>query len=103
MWLRKTKPPPRRRVRLRQGDPPDIATFVIDPGYRIVNAWRLRWDAPREIAYSSTFVIDKSDIVRLAKVSDSHAGRPSSGEVLKSMKEIKGRTDGSCRARARNG
>jgi len=33
--------------------------FVLDPDYTMVNAYGLRWDAPQETAYPSTFVLDK--------------------------------------------
>ncbi|MEM9702941.1 MAG: peroxiredoxin family protein, partial [Planctomycetota bacterium] len=35
-------------------DLPDGFTFLMDPGYTFANAYKLRWDAPRETAYPST-------------------------------------------------
>jgi len=50
--------------------------------------WNLRWEAPQETAYPSTFVIDKEGKIRFAKVSKSHGGRTKSGEILKVVEEL---------------
>ncbi len=63
-------------------------TFLTDPGYRFTGAYRLRWDAPRETAYPSTFVIDNKGTVRFARVSRTHAGRVSAAEVLDVLTRI---------------
>ncbi len=70
-----------------QGHPalPDHFHFVMDPDYKFTNAYRLRWDAPRETAYPSTFVIDRERKVRFAKVSKTHGGRTTADEVLKAL------------------
>ena len=47
--------------------------------------WVFVWDAPRETAYPSTFVIDQGGVIRFAKVSKSHGGRAATGEVLKAL------------------
>jgi hypothetical protein len=57
----------------------------MDPDYKFTNAYRLRWDAPRETAYPSTFVIDRERKVRFAKVSKTHGGRATASEVLKAL------------------
>ena len=49
--------------------------YVMDPDYAMVNAYALRWDAPRATAYASTFVLDKSRVVRFSKVSHTHGDR----------------------------
>lgn len=59
--------------------------FVVDPDYAFVNAYGLRWDAPNETAYPSTFVIDADGKIVFAKVSDGHGGRSSADEVLKAL------------------
>ncbi|MGE4003373.1 MAG: peroxiredoxin family protein, partial [Planctomycetaceae bacterium] len=64
---------------------PEGFQLLIDPGYSFTNAWNLRWDAPKETAYPSTFVIDKDLKVKMAKVSDSHGGRTAPADVLKSL------------------
>lgn len=56
--------------------------LVLDPGYELATAWGLRWDAPRETAYPSTFVLDPSGVVIFAKVVKSHGGRTMSKEVI---------------------
>ena len=65
---------------------PSNFSFVLDPGYAFTNAWHLRWDAAGETAYPSSFVIDKSGIVRYAKVSRSHGGRASPAEIVNAVK-----------------
>ena len=62
---------------------PERFYFVIDPDYTFTNAYGLRWDAPKETAYPSTFVIDKDNVVRFANTSKTHGGRSSAAEVLK--------------------
>jgi peroxiredoxin len=60
--------------------------YVLDPDYTMVNAYNLRWDAPQETAYPSTFVLDGKGIVRSAKISKSHGGRTKAAEVLEEVK-----------------
>jgi thioredoxin-dependent peroxiredoxin len=62
--------------------------LVIDPDYTFTEAYGLRWDAPRETAYPSTFVIDRQGIVRFASVSKTHGGRVGAKEVLKALAEL---------------
>ena len=56
--------------------------FVIDPDYTFVNRYGLRWNAPNETAYPSTFVIDKGGKIVFAKISQSHGGRATASEIL---------------------
>lgn len=56
--------------------------MVVDPDYALTNAYRLRWDAPRETAYPSTFVIGSDGKVLWGKVSRTHGGRTTVAEVL---------------------
>lgn len=67
---------------------PDGFYFALDPNYSMVNKYGLRWDAPKETAYPSTFVIDKAGKVRFAKVSDSHGGRADVEEVVAILKNL---------------
>ena len=60
--------------------------YVLDPDYAMVNAYALRWDAPRETAYPSTFVLDAKGIIHSATVSKSHGGRATAADVLKQIK-----------------
>jgi peroxiredoxin len=56
--------------------------FVTDPGLKTVEAFHLRWDAPNETAYPSTFVVDKMGVVRYAKISKSHGDRAPFADVM---------------------
>lgn len=56
--------------------------FVLDPNYVLTERYNVRWNAPQETAYPSTFVIDRSGVVRYALVSRTHAGRSTSDVVL---------------------
>ena len=63
-------------------DLPENFTFLLDPGYAFTDAYRLRWDAPRETAYPSTFVLAPDRTVTYATVSKTHGGRPDAAEVV---------------------
>ena len=63
--------------------------YVLDPDYTMVNAYGLRWDAPRETAYPSTFVLDKEGVIRFAKISHSHGDRTQAAEVLQVLQSVK--------------
>lgn len=67
---------------LKDSQLPEPFSLLIDPGYTFTNAYHLRWDAPKETAYPSTFVIDTDGIVRMATVSKSHGGRADVADVL---------------------
>jgi thioredoxin-dependent peroxiredoxin len=76
-----------RAAEFLKGKPlPENFYYVTDPGYEFTSAYELRWDAPRETAYPSTFVIDREGVVRLAKVSKTHAGRAKASEALEAVK-----------------
>lgn len=62
--------------------------FLLDPAYEFTLAYGLRWEAPRETAYPSTFVIDRGRKVRFAKVSRTHGGRTQPAEVLEALKAL---------------
>lgn len=61
--------------------------YVLDPDYTMVNAYNLRWNAPRETAYPSTFVLDKKGVVRFVKISHSHGDRTKASDVLAEAKK----------------
>ena len=42
-----------------------------DPDYTMVNAYGLRWDAARETAFPSTFILDNKGTVKFSKISHS--------------------------------
>jgi peroxiredoxin Q/BCP len=61
---------------------PDDFHVVTDPDYAFTNAYNLRWDAPKETAYPSTFVIGKGGKITFAKVSKTHGGRADVKDAL---------------------
>lgn len=63
--------------------------FVVDPDLQTVNAYHLRWDAPNETAYPSTFLVDTAGVIRFAKVSRSHGDRSSAADVLAEIAKLK--------------
>ena len=63
--------------------------FVLDPSYMLTVAYGLRWDAPQETAYPSTFVIDRKGVVHYVLVSKSHGGRASAADVIAELARIK--------------
>lgn len=66
---------------------PQNFRLLLDPGYTFTNLYGLRWDAPRETAYPSTFLIDRDGAIFFAKISDSHGGRTTAAEVLDALKQ----------------
>lgn len=67
---------------------PENFTYVLDPDYTMVSAYGLRWEAPRETAYPSTFILDQKGIVRFEKISHSHGNRSKAAEVLDRLKDL---------------
>jgi peroxiredoxin len=65
---------------------PEGFHFVVDPDLKIVNQYALRWNAPNETAYPSTFVIGRDGIIKFEKISHSHGDRSSAPEVLELLK-----------------
>ena len=63
-------------------DFPEHFYFVFDPDYSMINKYGLRWDAPKETAYPSTFVIDKNGEVVFARVSETHGDRAENSEII---------------------
>lgn len=68
---------------------PDHFVMVTDPDYKFTNAYGMRWDAPRETAYPSTFVVDQQGTVRFAKVSKTHGDRASAADIIQALKDLK--------------
>lgn len=63
--------------------------LLLDPDYAFTNLYGLRWDAPKETAYPSTFLIDQKGIVFYAKVSKTHGGRTKAAEILEALAKRK--------------
>ena len=58
---------------------------LLDPDYSFTQSYGLRWEAPKETAYPSTFVIDGKRKVLYAKVSKTHGDRSTPDEVLSAL------------------
>lgn len=56
--------------------------YGLDPDYTVVSAYGLRWDAPKETAYPSTFIIDGRGVVHFAKISHTHGDRTKASDIL---------------------
>lgn len=67
---------------------PENFVVVTDPDYMFTNAYGLRWNAPRETAYPSTFVIDQSGKIVAAKVSMTHGGRSKPEMILHALDQL---------------
>ena len=61
---------------------PENVHLVIDPDYRVTNLYGLRWDAPHETAYPSTFLVDQRGAITFRKVSREHGDRMSAADAL---------------------
>ena len=70
----------------KQSDLPPNIKLVIDPDYKMTNLYGLRWDAPHETAYPSTFILDKSGNILFEKISHSHGDRTSAEDILGQLK-----------------
>ncbi len=68
---------------------PENFRFVTDPDFGFTKSYGLRWDAPGETAYPSTFVIDTQRRVQYVKTSKSHGGRASAAEALAALAKLK--------------
>jgi peroxiredoxin len=73
----------------KQGELPANFNLVIDPDYKFTNQYGLRWDAPHETAYPSTFVLDPKGMILYRKISHSHGDRTSADEVLAELAKEK--------------
>jgi len=66
----------------KQSDLPSNIVLVTDPDYTMTNSYGLRWDAPHETAYPSTFILDKNQTILFEKISHSHGDRMSAQDAL---------------------
>lgn len=67
---------------------PENFYFALDPDYSMINKYGLRWDAPNETAYPSTFVIGKNGVVVFSKISTSHGGRANNEDIFNVLGEL---------------
>ncbi|WP_158941514.1 peroxiredoxin family protein [Granulicella sp. S190] len=68
---------------------PDDLHLVIDPDYAFTDQYGLRWDAPHETAYPSTFLIDGQGKIFFRKVSHEHGDRTTAADVLAELDRAK--------------
>ena len=68
--------------------PPNF-DLLVDPGYTFTNLYGLRWDAPQETAYPSTFLIDRQGVVFFSKIVKEHGGRTAAAEILDALPKPK--------------
>jgi peroxiredoxin len=68
---------------------PENFDLVLDPGYEFTSSYGLRWDAPHETAYPSTFLIDRQGVIFFSKIVKEHGGRTTAAEILDSMPKRK--------------
>ena len=66
----------------KQSELPANIVLVTDPDYKVTNLYGLRWDAPHETAYPSTFILNKKGLVLFEKISHSHCDRLSAQDAL---------------------
>jgi peroxiredoxin len=69
----------------KQAELPANVVLVTDPDYTVTNLYGLRWDAPHETAYPSTFVLDKKGMIVFEKISHSHGDRLSAEDTLNNL------------------
>jgi peroxiredoxin len=78
---------------------PKPFTMMVDPDYSFTSHYELRWNAPRETAYPSTFVLDTKRVVHFRKISETHGDRAPTREVLAALAKLQP----AARAYAENG
>jgi peroxiredoxin len=66
----------------KQSQLPSNILLVTDPEYKVTSLYGLRWDAPHETAYPSTFILDKNGVIVFEKISHSHGDRLSAQDAL---------------------
>jgi peroxiredoxin len=69
-------------------DMPKNYSFTVDPGYRLIQSYGLRWEAPNETAYPSSFVIARNGRVTYAKVSREHGDRAPVAELIDAVSKL---------------
>ena len=70
----------------KQADLPPNIKLVVDPDYKMTNLYGLRWEAPHETAYPSTFILNASGTILFEKISHSHGDRTSADDILAQLK-----------------
>jgi thioredoxin-dependent peroxiredoxin len=63
--------------------------LVLDPGYEFTDMYGLRWDAPHQTAYPSTFLIDRQGVIFFSKIVKEHSSRTTAAEILDALPKRK--------------
>jgi peroxiredoxin len=61
---------------------PNNVHVVVDPDFTVTNLYGLRWNAPDETAYPSTFIIEKNGSIYSAKIGKFHGDHPTAADTL---------------------
>lgn len=69
----------------KQANLPENIILVTDPAYTVTNLYGLRWDAPHETAYPSTFILGSGGHITQEKISHDHGDRTSAADVIESL------------------
>ncbi len=64
---------------------PSNFEMLLDPNYKFTSLYGLRWNAPNESAYPSTFLIDQNGVLFFSKIVKGHGGRATAAEVLNEL------------------
>ena len=67
---------------------PDNFYFAIDPDYSMINKYGLRWNAEKETAYPSSFVISKNGEIVFSKVSTTHGDRADNEDIFEALGKL---------------
>jgi len=54
----------------------------------MINKYGLRWEAPNETAYPSTFIINKKGEIVFSKISTTHGGRSNDEEIIEALGKL---------------
>ncbi len=66
---------------------PDNFHLVLDPDFTLTQLYDLRWDAPKETSYPSTFVVDRSGKILFVKTSHAHGDRTTAADALTQLEQ----------------
>lgn len=82
--------PPERGSEFLSGKniPPDFE-MLLDPAYEFTNLYGLRWEANKETAYPSTFLIRQDGLIYFVKSAMLHGGRTSASEIIELLPKRK--------------
>jgi peroxiredoxin len=72
----------------QEGALPANIHLVIDPNYTMTTQYGLRWDAPQETSYASTFILDRQGVVHFRKISKGHGDRTTAADLLPELTKL---------------